>query len=220
MSEKKNIEGKYSNYRFNAKINIEEIQPWFDFDRGKPWDEREVPWPLENKVRREILITLANEGPKSFKELLNYIRFAPKPLLIQKEEYEPHVRFQWSEQVLENHLLNLEWYNLIRKRDNKYEITFPVLNIETLNSLDKYITLFAEYWINIIKETKEKVQAEFSDINKDNNSLYQILLDKTVDKLYTMLKKERLLPQEANIKALWAEQLRKIKFEEWVKDNF
>jgi hypothetical protein len=220
MNEKKNIEGKYSNYRFNAKINIEEIQPWFDFDRGKPWDEREVPWPLENKVRREILITLANEGPKSFKELLNYIRFGPKPLLIQKEEYQPKIRFQWSEQVLENHLLNLEWYNLIRKRDDKYEISFPVLNIETLNSLDKYITLFAENWIKVIKDTKEEVQAEFADINKDNNSLYQILLDKTVDKLYSMLKIEKLLPQEANIKALWAEQLRKIKFEEWVKDNF
>ncbi len=220
MKEIKDIKGKYNNYRFNAKINIEEIQPWFDFDRGKPWDEREVPWPLENKVRREILITLANEGPKSFKELLNYIRFSPKPLLIQKEEYSPRVRFQWSEQVLENHLLNLEWYNLIQKKDGKYEITFPVLNIETLNKLDEYINLFAKNWINIIKETKDEVLREFAEINKDQKSLYQILLDKTIDKLYTMLKKEKLLPQEANIKALWAEELRKIKFEQWVKDNF
>jgi hypothetical protein len=216
----KKIEGKYNNYRFIGKINIEEIQPWFDFDRGKPWDEKEVPWPLENKVRREILITLAREGPKTFHQLLNYIRFAPKPLLIKQDEYRPQVKFQWNEHVIENHLLNLEWYNLIQKRDDQYEITFPVLEIEQLNSLDKYVNIFAEKWINIIQETKEEVQAKFEDINKDGKSLYQILLDKTLDKLYKLLKGEGLLPQESNIKALWAEELRKMKFEQWVQDNF
>ncbi|TXT66910.1 MAG: hypothetical protein BAJALOKI1v1_240006 [Promethearchaeota archaeon] len=211
---------KYNNYRFIGKINIEEIQPWFDFDRGKPWDEREVPWPLENKVRREILITLAREGPLTFTQLQNYIRFAPQPLLLEKDEYTPKVRFIWSEHVIENHLLNLEWYSLIQKRDDKYEITFPVLQINQLNNLDKYINRFAEDWIKIIKETKKEVQDQFSEINKDGKSLYQILMDKTIDKLYNILKSEGLLPQESNIKALWAEQLREKKFERWVKDNF
>ena len=211
---------KYNNYRFIGKINIEEIQPWFDFDRGKPWDEREVPWPLENKVRREILITLAREGPQTFGQLQNYIRFAPQPLLIKKDEYAPKVNYIWSAHVLENHLLNLEWYNLIQKVDEKYEITFPVLQLDQLNKLDDYITCFAENWINIIKQTKNEILTQFAEINKDQKSLFQILIDKTIDKLYTILKKEGMLPQESNIKALWAEQLREKKFEMWVKDNF
>ncbi|MBD3198094.1 MAG: hypothetical protein GF317_23795 [Candidatus Lokiarchaeota archaeon] len=211
---------KYNNYRFIGKINVDEIQPWFDFDRGKPWDEREVPWPLENKVRREILITLANHGPKTFEEIYDHINFSPKPLLISKDEYQPHVKFQWNKQVIENHLLNLEWYDLIKKRDGKYEVTFPVLSMEKLNELEEYISLYADKWSEIIKETKNEVMTKFKAINKDNSSLYQIILEKTSEKIYQLLKEENLLPEVPNIKVLFAEQLRKIKFEDWVAKNF
>jgi len=211
---------KYNNYRFIGKINVDEIQPWFDFDRGKPWDEREVPWPLENKVRREILIKLANHGPQTFEEIHKRINFSPKPLLITKEEHSGKVSFRWSETVVENHLLNLEWYNLIKKREEKYEVTFPVLTKERLEGIEKYIDVFAENWIQIIRETKEEIQGKFQEISKDKSSLYQILIEKTIEKLYQMLKKETVLPEEPNIKALWAEQLRQIKFEKWLQENF
>lgn len=213
-------ESKYNKFRFVGKEHISLIEPWFDFDRGKSWDEREVPWPLENKVRRQILITLAREGPKTFKEILNYIRFAPNPIIIKKDEYVPAVRYQWSEEVVENHLLNLEWYNLVEKAGEKYEVTFPVLETEKISNLEKYVDLFAENWTKIIKSTKDKIQNEFSELNKDGKSLYQILVDKATEKLYELLKDEKLLPQEPNIKTLYAEELRKKKFEEWVLETF
>ena len=90
---------KYSDYRFVGKINVDENQPWFDFASNKPWDEGEIPWVVENKVRREILIKLA-DGPKSFDEIYNIINFAPKPLLISEEEYECKVSFQWSRETV------------------------------------------------------------------------------------------------------------------------
>jgi len=213
-------ESKYNKFRFIGKEHISLIEPWFDFDRGKPWDEREVPWPLENKVRRQILITLAREGPKTFDEILNYIRFSPNPIIITKEEYTPEVQYHWSEEVIENHILNLEWYDLVKKTGEKYEITFPVLETEKINDLEKYVEIFAKNWIKIIKETKQKVVEEFSELNKDGKSLYQILIDKATEELYELLKAEGLLPQEPNIKALYAEELRKKKFEEWVLETF
>jgi hypothetical protein len=35
-----------------------------------------------------------------------------------------------------------------------------------------------------------------------------------------VLKNQNLIPNEPNTKILWVEQLRKIKFEEWLKKNF
>ena len=74
---------KYHNYKFVGKINVDENQPWFDFTTAKPWDESEIPWILDNKVRREILIQLS-KGPKTFDELYKLVNFSPKPLLISK----------------------------------------------------------------------------------------------------------------------------------------
>ncbi len=50
--------------------------------------------------------------------------------------------------------------------------------------------------------------------------LYGILIEKALEKLYELLKNQNMLPDESNIKILWAEQLRKIKFEDWVEKNF
>jgi len=209
---------KYTDYRFIGKINVDENQPWFDFASNKPWDEGEIPWVVENKVRREILIKLA-DGPKSFEEIYNNINFTPKPLLISKEEYECKVSFQWSKETVENHLMNLEWYNLIKQTNSKYELTFPIFKMEQANELETYITIYAENWIKIIKETKEEMTAKLGNLS-EKASLYEILVEKAVEKLYELLKSENILPKEPNIKILWAEQLRKIKFEEWIEKNF
>ena len=58
-----------------------------------------------------------------------------------------------------------------------------------------------------------------SELEKDDIK-YEILIEKTIDELYSLLKKENLLPSTPNIKTLWAEQLREIKFEKWVEKNF
>lgn len=203
---------KYSSYRFVGTMNVDEIMPWFDFDKGKPWDESEVPWVLENKVRREILIKLANLGPKTLEEIHGVINFSPKPLLIESSEYSPEVQYQWHRGVIQNHLWNLEWYGLIELVGKKYQVTFPVLSMDDLAHLDKYIVKFANHWVSIIKEIKE-------DITQENLNL-EILIERSVEKLYEILKNEGFLPKTPNIKALWAEQLRKIKFEEWVSKNF
>ncbi len=201
---------KYTDYRFIGKINVDENQPWFDFASNKPWDEGEIPWVVENKVRREILIKLA-DGPKSFKEIYNNINFTPKPLLISKEEYECKVSFQWSKESVENHLMNLEWYNLIKQANSKYELTFPIFKMEQNDELETYITIYAENWIKIIKETKEELTAKLGNLN-EKISLYEVLVEKAVEKLYELLKSENLLPNEPNIKSLCAEQLMKIIF--------
>ncbi len=213
-------ESKYNKYRFVGEEHISLIEPWFDFDRGKPWDESVVPWPLENKVRRQILIILAREGPKTFEQVVELIRFSPNPIVINKQEYSPSVGYQWSEEVVENHLLNLEWYNLLKKEDGKYIVTFPVLDVDKINDLEKYVEIFANYWVEIIKTTKERVNNEFSELNKDGKTLYQILIDRAIERLYELLKKENLLPDEENLKLLFAEELRKMKFEDWVLETF
>ncbi|TFG03731.1 MAG: hypothetical protein EU539_11990 [Promethearchaeota archaeon] len=211
---------KYSNYRFVGEINVDEVMPWFDFDKAKPWDEMEVPWVMENKVRREILIILAS-GPQSFDELHAKINFSPKPLLIKPDEYVPKVKYQWTKTTLENHMLNLEWYGLVKKNSNgEYQITFPVFTMETVELLEKYITLFAENWLTIIKNTQNEIKEELGDLEKEKAPLYGILIEKALEKLYALLKAEKLLPDVPNIKTLWAEQLRKIKFEKWVEKNF
>ena len=198
-------ETKYNNYRFVGKIDVDEIQPWFDFASNKPWDEGEIPWVVENKVRREILIKLS-ESPKSFEEIVKSINFSPKPLLISEEEYNCTVSYQWGMETLRNHLMNLEWYNLIQKKDDKYELTFPII-------------AFAENWIKIIKQLKQEKTIKLGD-GKEKSSYFKILIEKAVEKLYELLKKENILPNIPNIKVLWAEQLRKIKFEEWIDKNF
>jgi hypothetical protein len=209
---------KYHNYRFIGNIQVDEIQPWFDFTSLKPWDEGEIPWVLENRVRREILITLAN-GAKSFEELYETINFSPKPLLISEKEHNCNVQYQWTKETLENHLLNLEWYHLIIKNNERYELGLPILKLEDISEIETYIIKFSEAWIKTIKETKNQIQKHM-DQNKKNYPLYQILVEKAVEKLYELLKNEEILPNEPNIKTLFAEQLRSIKFEEWVAKNF
>lgn len=213
-------ETKYNQYRFKGKIMVDEIQPWFDFDRSLPWDEREVPWPLENKVRRQILIQLAQRGEMTFDEIYKNINFAPNPLIITKEEYTPNVKYQWSKETLKNHLLNLEWYDLIIKEDKVYSTTFPVLNVRNLNEIDKYVDLLAHKWSDLIKEEKERIDEELDKYGSESAPLYEILLERTLERLHLLLKNQGILPDEPNLKALWAEQLRDIKFEEWVKKNF
>lgn len=197
---------------------MDEIQPWFDFTTSKPWDEGEIPWVMENKVRREILIHLSS-GPKDYEELYEIINFSPKPLIISKEEYECKVSYQWTRKTLENHLQNLEWYNLIKKSGKNYELTFPILKMEKMGQIESYINIFAEHWIKIIKELKDDINSNLGEIN-DKSPLHALLIEKAVEKLYHLLKTENILPNMPNIRSLWAEQLREIKFEDWVKKNF
>ena len=211
-------ETKYNNYRFIGKIDVDEIQPWFDFASNKPWDEGEIPWVIENKVRREILIKLA-ENPKSFEELVKIINFSPKPLLISEEEYDCKVSYQWGTETLRNHLMNLEGYNLIQKQDDRYKLTFPILTIEEIPDIEKHVIAFAENWIKMIKQLKQEKSIKVGDV-EEKSSYFKILIEHAVEKLYELLKKENLLPNIPNVKALWAEQLRKIKFEEWIDKNF
>ena len=203
---------KYNSYRFVGTIKIDEIMPWFDFDKGKPWDESEVPWVLENKVRREILLKLAHLGSQNYDEIYQQINFSPNPLLIDPEEYEVSVSYQWDHDVIQNHLLILEWYGLIQSDGQKYTVTFPVLAIKDTNNLEKFTIRIAHHWIEII--CKMKLELEEQGIK------YEILIEKTVDQLYSLLKEEEMLPNTPNIKIMWAEQLRESKFEDWVKTNF
>ncbi|NVM45881.1 MAG: hypothetical protein HWN79_13275 [Candidatus Lokiarchaeota archaeon] len=209
---------KYQNYRFRGKINIDEIEPWFDFGTMQPWDELEVPWVLENKVRREILITLA-KSPKSFEELHENLNFSPNPLLISKEEYECKLKYQWDKETIKNHLLNLEWYNLVKLQGDKYTVTFPIFTMESLNNMEEYILKFAEGWVKIVNDTKEKIKNKL-EIDEKETKLYGILIEKALEKLYELLKNQNLLPDQPNIKVLWAEELRKIKFEDWLEKHF
>ena len=209
---------KYHDHLFNGKRIIDEIQPWFDFGTGKPWDEPDIPWVLDNKVRREILIILAS-GPKSLKEIHEKTNFSPKPLLIGTDQYTPTVKYQWSKETIQNHLMNLEWYKLIKFVDDKYELTFPIFNHQDNNQLNQYALKFADYWIKIILDMKNEFQKSYANFN-EQPELLEIIIDKAVNKLYELLKEQKMLPNESNLKALWAEQIRAIKFEDWVKKTF
>ena len=55
---------------------------------------------------------------------------------------------------------------------------------------------------------------------EQKDQLYEVLIEKAIEKLYSLLKKENLIPDEPNVKILWAEQLRNVKFEKWIKINF
>jgi hypothetical protein len=209
---------KYNDYRFVGKIVVDENQPWFDFATSKPWDEGEIPWVIENKVRREILIKLA-DGSKSFEEIYNALNFSPNPLLISKKEYEVKVTYQWSRETVENHIMNLEWYNLIKRINGKYQLTFPIFKTDNMKEMENYILKFAENWIKIIKELKTDIESSLRTFD-EKASLYEILVERALEKLYELLKNEKILPNEPNIRALWAEQLRAIKFEEWLDKNF
>ena len=210
---------KYNNYRFVGKINVDQVEPWFDFDKAKPWDDMEVPWLLENKVRREILIRLAR-GPKSFQELYESLNFSPRPLLISKDEYQTTIKYQWTKETLENHLLNLEWYDLIKKEEDKYVITIPILKKDKNEEIEQYISQIANNWIEVMKELKNDANKKFSDLSHEKAPLFSVLTEKAVELLYDKMKQEGLLPNIPNIRTLWAEQLRTIKFEEWVAKNF
>ncbi len=209
---------KYHKYRFKGEINVDEIEPWFDFGTAQPWDESEVPWVLDNKVRREILIILA-KNPKNFEELYETLNFSPKPLLISKEEYECNLNYQWTKETIRNHLFNLEWYNLVKLQEDKYVVTFPIFSMESLKDIEEYVLKFAESWVEVIKDTKEEIRKKLS-VYEEKTNLYSILIEKALEKLYELLKNQNLLPDEPNIKVLWAEQLRKNKFEDWIEKNF
>lgn len=209
---------KYHDHLFNGKRVIDEIQPWFDFGTGKPWDDPDIPWVFDNKVRRQILIILS-QGPKSLKEIHNMTNFSPKSLLIEPSDYNPAVHYQWSEHTIHNHLMNLEWYNLIQSVGDKYELMFPIFNHKENDKLEQYALKFAKQWIKVISDMKKEVQHLYSDFN-ENPHLLEIIIEKAVNKLYELLKVEKMLTDESNLKALWAEQIRAIKFEDWVKNTF
>ena len=172
---------KYQNYRFRGKINVDEIEPWFDFATTQPWDELGVPWVLDNKVRREILIILA-KSPKTFEELYENLNFSPKPLLISKEEYECKLKYQWTKETIKNHLLNLEWYNLVKLQEDKYIVTFPIFTMESLNDMEEYVLKFAVSWVKVINDTKEEIKKKLS-VYEEKTNLYGILVEKALEKL-------------------------------------
>ena len=209
---------KYHDHLFNAKRVVDEIQPWFDFGTGKPWDDPDYPWVIDNKVRREILIMLS-KGPKTLEEIQKKTNFSPKALLIEPNLYTPTVRYQWTEKTIRNHLMNLEWYNLIKSTDDNYELTFPIFDNQENSQLEDYALKFSENWIKIVLNMKKEFQKSFINFDK-NPQLLEIIIDKAVNKLYELLKENKMLPDESNLKALWAEQIRTIKFEDWVKENF
>ena len=210
---------KYSSYRFIGRSYINEIMPWFDFDKGKPWDEEEVPWVLENKVRRQILILLANKGPMTLQEILEKINFSPKPLLVSNKEYSTKIEFKWTHNTVENHLTNLEWYGLIKKHKNKYHITFPILTFNDLESIEKYTLKIAKNWLDILEKLKSEIE-ETKIENIEVSNFYEILLEKSIEHLINLLKQEGILPRQENLKTLWGEQLREIRFEEWLRKFF
>ena len=78
---------------------------------------------------------------------------------------------------------------------------------------------FTENWITIIKQLNNEVQEKIGDLDQ-KTPLYEILIEKAIEKLYDLLKRDNLIPDTPNIKVLWAEQLRKVKFEEWVAKNY
>ncbi|MFW9773004.1 MAG: hypothetical protein ACFFEO_12680, partial [Candidatus Thorarchaeota archaeon] len=126
---------------------------------------------------------------------------------------------QWTEETLKNHLLNLEWYNLIEKKNDRYHLTFPILNLDNLAEINNYVIQFSKAWINVIKESKKDIENSFANM-KENFPVYEIVIERAIEKLYEQLQNEKLLPAQTNLKVIWAEQLRKIKFEEWVEKNF
>jgi len=129
------------------------------------------------------------------------------------------VRYQWSEDTILNHLMNLEWYNLIKTDKNKYKLTFPIFNYQENHQLEEFAVKFAENWIKVVSDMKREFQKSYTDF-EEKPELLEIIINKSVNKLYELLKVENLLPNESNLKALWAEQIRTLKFEDWVKKAF
>ena len=91
--------------------------------------------------------------------------------------------------------------------------------MENLDDMEEYVLKFAESWVEIINDTKEEVKKKLN-IYEKNPYLYGILIEKALEKLFELLKTQNLLPDKPNIKLLWAEQLRKIKFEDWLEKHF
>jgi hypothetical protein len=209
---------KYNQYRFSGKIYIDQIQPWFDFGTAKPWDDPEIPWVLDNKVNREIL-TYLSKGSKPFDEIYKNLQFSPKPLLITQDEYKPNVHYEWTKESIRNHLSNLEWYNLISLKNGNYTINFPILNLEDNIKLNQQAKELAEEYIKSLVKSKEEIN-ELIQSNINTSEVYSLLLDRMVDEFFLLLKEKGIIPDEPNIKTLWAEQLREESFEEWVKRYF
>jgi hypothetical protein len=209
---------KYNKYRFSGKIIIDQIQPWFDFGTAKPWDDPEIPWVLDNKVNREIL-TVLSKGPKTFEEIYEKLQFSPKSLLITQDEYHPQVHYQWEKDSIKNHLSNLEWYRLISKKNEKYTINFPILNIEDNIQLNQQAKKLVEEFLKPLNKSREEVTEQLQS-NTNISEIYSLLIEKLSEELFLLLKEKGVLPDEPYIKTLWAEQLREEDFEEWVKKYY
>ncbi|MFW9936206.1 MAG: hypothetical protein ACFFD5_01010 [Candidatus Thorarchaeota archaeon] len=209
---------KYNQYRFSGKIFIDHIQPWFDFGTAKPWDDPEIPWVLDNKVKRDIL-TILSKGSMSFDEIYESLQFSPKPLLITQKEYKPNIQYKWSKDTIRNHLSNLEWYNLISLKNGKYSINFPILNLEDNTKLNKEAKKLIEEYLKPYAKSDEQI-SKLIQSNMNTSEIYSLLIDKIVDEFFLLLKQKGIIPDEPNIKILWAEQLREENFEEWVKKYF
>ncbi|MFX1358191.1 MAG: hypothetical protein ACFFA8_13035 [Promethearchaeota archaeon] len=209
---------KYNQYRFSGKIFIDQIQPWFDFGTAKPWDDPEIPWVLDNKVKRDIL-TILSKGSMSFDEIYESLQFSPKPLLITQKEYKPNIQYKWSKDTIRNHLSNLEWYNLISLKNGKYSINFPILNLEDNIKLNKEAKKLIEEYLKPYVRSNEKI-SKLIQSTMNTSETYSLLIDKIVDEFFLLLKQKGIIPNEPNIKILWAEQLREETFEEWVKKYF
>ena len=209
---------KYNKYRFSGKIFIDQMQPWFDFGTAKPWDDPEIPWILDNKVNREIL-TVLSKGPKTFEEIYENLQFSPKPLLITPDEYQPQVHYQWEKESIKNHLSNLEWYRLISKKNEKYMINFPILNIEDNIQLNQQAKKLVKEFLQPLNKSREELTEQLQS-NTNISEIYSLLIDKLSEELFLILKEKGVLPDEPYIKTLWAEQLREEDFEEWVKKYF
>jgi hypothetical protein len=209
---------KYNMHRIIGKQIIDEIQPWFEFSTSLPWDEREPPWVVDNKVRRQILIELSKD-PLTFEEISKRTFFKPSPLLITKEEYDPKVIYKWDKRAIENHLFNLEWYGLIKKTGNKYEINFPIFDAEQVEDIEKYVITFAEEWVKTLDRSKEEILNKFQGL-QEKTPVMEIVIEKIIEKLWNSLKVKNLVPNEPNLRFLFGEQLRKVKFNEWVIKNF
>jgi hypothetical protein len=96
---------------------------------------------------------------------------------------------------------------------------FPVLDHQDNDKLNEYAHKFADYWLKAVSEIKDEIQKSYANLD-ENPEILQIVIDKAVNKLYKLLKSQKLLPDDPNLKVLWAEQIRNIKFEEWVKKSF
>ena len=175
-------------------------------------------YALRNHVEKGLRVMMTKNAAYTVRNVLNEVRDLGIKI-ITEEEYVSKVSYQWTKKTLENHLLGLEWYKLIKAIKGKYKLTIPILSSNKIEDLNSYIVQFAKNWIVIIKKLIHEIQNKNEKLS-EKSPLLNILIDKAVEELYSLLKEENLLPKGPNLKALWAEELRKVKFEDWISVNF